>query len=172
MDLNKSNYDKEILYVIDKNGIITSVTKVKGESMHWEPYSRLNEKLRGIFGNITKKDQGMELANRVSKYGFINIFPIGVYDLSQGFAVVFPLEKTECQLESLMSLYSVLKSYDIGYYEKPNFKNNYLNDKEDYIEGIGKLREFVEKQLEELKKIALNNKIGDNHERRIYITRM
>lgn len=152
MDLNKSNYDKKILYVIDRDGNIISVPKVKGEKVHYEPYSRLNKMLGGMLGNITKYDTGLNLPNIVSKHGFINISPLLIDDLSYGWDIVFPLEKTYKQLEALKSLYSILEAYKVGFIKQPNFYGKCLDFDEELIEGLEKLKKYVEEELEKIEK--------------------
>lgn len=146
--------EEKILYAINKDGKINFVPKAIGESIHCEPYSRLNEKLGGILGNITINDTGVNLPNIVAKRGFINICPVAVYNLSYGFVVVFPLTKTERQLESLKGLMYVLEKRKMYFWEQPNFKNEDL-DWSECIEGTERLKKFIE---EELKKLRENRK--------------
>ena len=152
MDLNKSNYDKKILYVIDRDGNIISVPKVEGETDHYEPYSRLNKMLGGMLGKITKYDTGLNLPNIVSKHGFINISPLLIDDLSYGWDIVFPLEKTYKQLEALKSLYSILEAYKVDFIKQPNFHGNVIYFDEESIKGLENLKIYVEEELEKIEK--------------------
>ena len=152
MGLDESDDDKKILYVIDKDGNIISVPKVEGETVHYEPYSRLNKMLGGMLGYITEYDTGLNLPNIVSKHGFINISPILIEDLSYGWDIIFPLEKTYKQLEALKSLYSILEAYKVGFIKQPNFYGKCLDFDEELIEGLENLKIYVEEELEKIEK--------------------
>ena len=153
---NDSNFDNDILFAIDENGKIFSVPEIEGEGAHFQPYSRLNKKMNNKIGEIYSNDTGVYLSKKVAKLGYINIYPLKVFDtVGAGFVVVFPENKTEKQLKALESLYDVLeKKEGISFYKKTVVRNEIL----DFAEcetGLEKLKAFVE---EELKRIRENSK--------------
>ena len=152
---NDSNLDNDILFAIDENGKIFSVPEIEGEEAHFQPFRRLNMKMNNKLGEIYQNDRGGYLSKKVAKLGYINIYPLEVFDtVGAGFVVVFPENKTEKQLKALESLYDVLeKKEGISFYKKTVVRNEIM----DFAEcetGLEKLKCFVE----ELKRIIRNSK--------------
>ena len=156
MQDNDINIYKDILFSIDKNGKFFSVPEIEGEVAHFQPYIRLNKKMNNKLGELYQNDTSSFLSQKVAKLGYMNIYPLLVFDpIGTGFMVVFPKNKTENQLESLKSLYDVLeKKEGISFYKKTIEKHEtvYFEELEN---GIDKLKIFVE---EELKRIRENSK--------------
>ncbi len=154
---NGESNDKQVIYIIDKEGKIHSVPEKYGEENHFEPYIRLDKLLNEIF-KITTHDCLSNIPNRVAKKGFINICPEDIFDPFNTFLIVFPLQRTEKQLLALKKLYNVLEEVkdEILFKKKPNIDNEDLefSFSEDE-EGLENLKAFV---CEELKRIRENSK--------------
>ena len=142
-----SNLDNQIIFAIDENGRIFSVPEIESETVHFQPYRRLNVMLDNKIGVIREWDTSTNLPKRVAKLGYINIYPTLVFDLDAGFRVVFPKNKTTKQLEALESLYDVLeKKEGISFFKKTILRNEDLYF-EEFETGLEELKCFVREEI-------------------------
>lgn len=152
-------FSKEnFIIAIGADGKITSVPFDKADTKHYQLFSRLNEKLGGVMGEVWWNSTSLDLPNTLAKKDFIVIFPLDLEEIGATKTTLFPFKPTKKQLNAFKTLYEPLKKMSaITYYKSPSEGKN-LNYGENYDFDFENLDRFVNEKLAEAE-IEENSKI-------------
>lgn len=158
MKIENDYFSKYILTLISPDGSIINVEKDSSELNHWEPYTRLNLKVKLLNKIDPDIHSSRNLPNIFAKAGYINFYPFclvddGFFLYADWILLIFPFAPTANQLHTLQSFYTALNNRDVSFFDKPTFEPELQFD--DLINGLPNLKQFVvEKESNLLSKIV------------------
>lgn len=142
MNINMNYFKKYVVTLIDNEGKIwNTIYNEKMDKSHWQPFSRIQDKMGVIFFSDIKEKETYynvyNLPNIIAKYGYICICPLLVQKIENphftsyihnNILICFPLKPSQKQLRSFKKFYKAFTIADtVSFFPKPDFSSFNLN---------------------------------------------